>query len=254
MGDDQLKITILGSGTSTGVPQIGCLCKVCRSKDPRDRRLRQSALVEYSGRNILIDCGPDFRQQILSVGNPHVDALLLTHIHYDHIGGLEELRGFRNLPIYARHDVIKALQKRLSYCFSENPYPGVPHFNLVEINDTDTFECAGIQVEPIPVMHYKLPILGFRIGPLAYITDCNKITQKQVSRLHGIPMLVLNALRLEEHISHFSLNQALDIIEQIKPVRALLIHMSHNIGLHAETSKLLPPGVELSYDGMTITI
>lgn len=254
MEDDRLKITILGSGTSTGVPQIGCKCEVCRSNDPHDKRMRQSALVEWHGKRILIDCGPDFRQQILSTGDAHLDALLITHIHYDHIGGLEELRGFSDLPIFARHDVIEALHQRLSYCFAEHPYPGVPHYDLVEISDNNSFDCAGIRVEPIPVLHYKLPILGFKIGDLAYITDCKTITQEQIDRLHGIKVLVLNALRFEEHLSHISLSQALEIIEQINPGRAVLIHMSHGIGLHAETSKLLPTGVELAYDGMTIIV
>lgn len=252
MADEKLKLTILGSGTSTGVPQIGCQCEVCRSADPHDHRLRQSALVEWKSKRILIDCGPDFREQILSTGDSHLDALLITHIHYDHIGGLEELRGHSNFPIFARQDVIQALHERLAYCFAEHPYPGVPHFNLVEINDKDSFDCAGINVEPIPVLHYRLPILGFKIGPMAYITDCKTIARDQIERLHGIPLLVLNALRIEEHLSHISLSQALEIIEQIKPGRTILIHMSHGIGLHAETSKLLPKGVELAYDGMKI--
>lgn len=251
---DPLSITILGSGTSTGVPQIGCLCEVCLSNDMRDKRLRQSALVQYHGKRILIDCGPDFRQQILSTGDTHLDAVLITHIHYDHIGGLEELRGFSHMPIYARGDVIDALHKRLAYCFAEHPYPGVPHYNLVEINDHDAFDCAGIQVQPIPVMHYKLPILGFHIGPLAYITDCKTIAHEQVECLHGVPLLVLNALRIDEHLSHLSLSQALELIKQINPGRAVLIHMCHQIGLHAQVEKILPKGVELAYDGMTINV
>lgn len=254
MKDDRLKLTILGSGTSTGVPQIGCQCEVCRSSDPHDKRLRQSALVEWCGKRTMIDCGPDFRQQILSTGDSHLDALLITHIHYDHVGGLEELRGYDDLPIFARHDVIKALRERLSYCFAEHPYPGVPHFNLVEINEKDAFDCAGIKVEPIPVLHYRLPILGFKIGPLAYITDCKSIAREQIERLERVPLLVLNALRFDEHLSHISLSQALEIIEQIKPDKAILIHMSHGIGLHAVTSKSLPVGVALAYDCMTITV
>lgn len=254
MNNDTLSITILGSGTSTGVPQIGCQCQVCRSTHPWDHRLRQSAIVEFKGKRILIDCGPDFRQQILSTGNAHLDALLITHIHYDHIGGLEELRGYDRLPIFARGDVVQALRQRLSYCFAEHPYPGVPHFNLVEINDHDSFDCAGITVEPIPVLHYRLPILGFKMGPLAYITDCKTIGSEQIEKLKGVPLLVINALRIEEHLSHLSLGQALEIIGQVKPCRAVLIHMSHDIGLHTQVSKTLPHGVELAHDGMKITV
>lgn len=254
MAADSLSIRILGSGTSTGVPQIGCLCDVCHSTDPRDKRLRQSALVTYRGKNILIDCGPDFRQQMLACGSPHLDALLITHIHYDHVAGLEELRGFGDLPIYARGDVIKALHERLGYCFAEHPYPGVPHFNLVEIDDIKPFDCAGVGVEPIPVMHYRLPILGFRIGPLAYVTDCKTISDEVVKSLHGVPLLVINALRIEDHLSHLSLDQSLEVIKRVQPGRALLVHMSHGIGLHAQVSKMLPPNVELAYDGMVLEV
>lgn len=254
MAADSLSIRILGSGTSTGVPQIGCLCDVCHSTDPRDKRLRQSALVTYRGKNILIDCGPDFRQQMLACGSPHLDALLITHIHYDHVAGLEELRGFGDLPIYARGDVIKALHERLGYCFAEHPYPGVPHFNLVEIDDIKPFDCAGVGVEPIPVMHYRLPILGFRIGPLAYVTDCKTISDEVVKSLHGVPLLVINALRIEDHLSHLSLDQSLEVIKRVQPGRALLVHMSHGIGLHAQVSKMLHPNVELAYDGMVLEV
>lgn len=254
MAKDSLTLQILGSGTSTGVPQLGCRCEVCQSHDPHDKRLRQSALVTYCGKNILIDCGPDFRQQFLSCGSPHLDALLITHIHYDHVAGLEELRGFGDLPIYARGDVINALHQRLAYCFAQHPYPGVPHFNLIEINDDTPFDCAGITVEPIPVLHYKLPILGFKIGPLAYITDCKTITPQQVQRLQHVPLLVINALRKEPHLSHLSLGQALQVVEQVKPGRAVLVHMSHDMGLHAQVAEQLPPGVSLAFDGMVIEV
>ena len=159
-----------------------------------------------------------------------------------------------NLPIFARGDVIKALHERLAYCFAVSPYPGVPHLNLVEIGDTHPFDCAGIKVEPIPVMHYRLPILGFRMGPLAYITDCKTIADEQILKLHGVPLLVINALRIKEHLSHLSLDQALDIIGRVSPGRAVLVHMSHDIGLHEHVSKMLPPNVELAYDGMMVMV
>ena len=268
MNNNTMKITILGSGTSTGVPQLGCTCRVCRSTDRRDKRMRQSALVEYQGKKILIDCGPDFRRQMLEAGCSKIDALLITHIHYDHIGGLEELRGEQfNIPIFARGDVIDGLKSRLAYCFGEQPYPGAPHLETHEVNDFDEFECCGIKVQPIPVMHVdahfidddkeydiKLPILGFKIGPLSYITDCKTIAPQQVERLKGIPLLIINALRTEEHMSHLSLSQALEIIERINPGRAILVHMSHDMGLHREVSQLLPPQVELAYDGMTLEV
>jgi phosphoribosyl 1,2-cyclic phosphate phosphodiesterase len=255
MVDGKLEITILGSGISTGVPQIGCQCEVCCSSDPHDKRLRQSALVEWCGKRIMIDCGPDFRQQILSTGDSHLDALLITHIHYDHVGGLEELRGYNELPIFARRDVIKALRERLSYCFAEHPYPGVPHFNLIEINDKDAFDCAGIRVEPIPVLHYRLPILGFKIGPLAYITDMKTINDSEMPYLEGVEVLVVNALRFTKpHHSHQLVDDAIAFAQRVGARRTLLIHMCHDVGLHEEVNQKLPEGIELAYDGQEIML
>lgn len=253
-----LEIEFLGTGTSTGVPQIKCPCPVCHSTDPRDKRLRQSAIVRYQGRKILIDCGPDFRQQILRASDDNVDALLISHIHYDHVGGMDDLRPYalreHPFPVFARGDVIERLRVQLPYCFAEKPYPGTPRFAFTEIHDDERFDCLGVEVRAIPVMHYRLPILGFEIGPMAYITDCKTIAREQLERIKSIPLLVLNALRMEPHLSHLSLAEALEIVDIVSPGRAVFIHFSHEIGSHEATSRLLPDGVELAYDGMRINV
>ncbi|MBQ7690631.1 MAG: MBL fold metallo-hydrolase [Muribaculaceae bacterium] len=252
---EHLEVEFLGTGTSTGVPQIKCTCPVCRSADPRDTRLRTSAIVRYRQQSILIDCGPDFRTQILRASNDHLDGLLLTHIHYDHVGGLDDLRAYCNhqdFPIYARQDVIDDLRMRLPYCFAEHPYPGVPLLHITPVREGQTFFLHGIPIEALPVRHYKLNILGYRIGPLAYITDANGLDAAVIDRLHGTPLLIINALRHEPHLSHFSLSETLQVIDHIQPRQAYLIHMSHGIGFHAETQAALPHNVHLAHDGMVI--
>jgi phosphoribosyl 1,2-cyclic phosphate phosphodiesterase len=227
------------------------------SDDPRDKRLRTSAIVRYQGARILIDCGPDFRTQMLRASDDNLDAVLLTHIHFDHVAGLDDLRAYcfeRPMPLYARADVVMNLYKRIPYCFAENPYPGVPQFDVHVIDDDRPFLVEGVRVEPIPVMHYKLPILGFRIGPLAYITDAKTIDDEVVESLSGVPLLVINSLRVGEHISHMCLDETLAIVKRVKPGRTLLIHMSDRMGLHAESPKLLPQGVELAYDGLIVKV
>jgi phosphoribosyl 1,2-cyclic phosphate phosphodiesterase len=227
------------------------------SDDPRDKRLRTSAIVRYQGARILIDCGPDFRTQMLRASDDNLDAVLLTHIHFDHVAGLDDLRAYcfeRPMPLYARADVVMNLHKRIPYCFAENPYPGVPQFDVHVIDDDAPFLVEGVRVEPIPVMHYKLPILGFRIGPLAYITDAKTIDDEVVDSLKGIPLLVINSLRVGEHMSHMCLDETLAIVERVKPGRTLLIHMSDRMGLHADSPRLLPQGVELAYDGLIVKV
>lgn len=256
MSADFLEIEFLGTGTSTGVPQLRCNCSVCSSEDKRDKRLRCSAIVRYRGKSILIDCGPDFRAQMLRASSSELDALLITHIHYDHVGGIDDLRAYcinGRFPVYARQDVIDNLRRQMPYCFAEHPYPGSPLLDFKVIRDDSPFSIDDIVVEPIPVMHYKLPILGFHIGPLAYITDCKSISAEQINRLHGIPLLVVNSLRIEPHLSHMHLAATLDVISRISPQRAYLTHMSHGIGLHAVTSSLLPDNVHLAYDGMIVS-
>ena len=252
-----LEIEFLGTGTSTGVPVLRCHCPVCLSDDPRDRRLRTSAIVRYQGARLLIDCGPDFRTQMLRASDDNLDAVLLTHIHFDHVAGLDDLRAYcfeKPVPLYARADVLMNLHKRIPYCFAENPYPGVPQFEEHVIEDDKSFLVEGVRVEPIPVQHYKLSILGFRIGPLAYITDAKTIEDDVVDSLKGVPLLVINSLRQGQHISHMCLDETLSVIERIKPGRALLIHMSDRMGLHADSPKFLPQGVELAYDGQIVKV
>ena len=252
-----LEIEFLGTGTSTGVPMLRCHCPVCMSSDPRDKRLRSSAIVRYQGARLLIDCGPDFRTQMLRASDDNIDAVLLTHIHFDHVAGLDDLRTYcfeRPMPVYARVDVMRDLHQRIPYCFSSNPYPGVAQFEEHVIGD-EPFLVEGVRVEPIPVMHYKLPIVGFRIGPMAYITDAKTIDDEVVESLKGIPLLVINSLRASrEHLSHMCLDETLDIVNRVRPGHTYLIHMSDRMGLHADSPKLLPTNVELAYDGLIVKV
>ncbi len=251
-----MELIFLGTGTSTGNPEIGCHCEVCTSKDRRDWRLRASVLVETEGKNILIDCGPDFRWQMLSNGIEHLDAVLITHEHYDHVGGLDDLRPFcrqKGVDIYAEENVAEAIRTRIPYAFREHKYPGVPNLEL-HVVPLHPFEAAGVRVIPIRVMHGKLPIYGYRIGNMAYLTDVKSIPEEEYARLEGLDVLVLDALRAEPHPSHESLGEALARIERIRPKETYLIHMSHRIGLHAVIEKELPPHVHYAYDGLRVTV
>lgn len=250
-------ITFLGTGTSTGVPVIRCSCNTCMSLDPRDKRLRASVMVTMpDGLNILIDCGPDFRTQMLRLGSPDLEALLITHSHYDHVGGLDDLRpycaGDRHFPVYCQDDVAQDLRTRNPWSFAKHLYPGVPTFEIHDIKPLEPFALGGLSVVPVPVMHAKLPILGYRFGPLAYITDCSSISDEAVNALQGLDTLVINALRLKPHMSHLSLEEALEVIERIAPRRAYLTHMSHDMPPHARVK--LPDNVHLAYDGLTVKV
>ena len=252
-----LEIEFLGTGTSTGVPMLRCHCPVCQSDDPRDKRLRTSAIVRYQGTRLLIDCGPDFRTQMLRASDDNLDAVLLTHIHFDHVAGLDDLRAYcfeKPMPLYARADVMRNLHHRIPYCFAENPYPGVARFEEHVIDD-GPFLAEGVRVEPLPVMHYKLPIVGFRIGPLAYITDAKTIDDEVLDRIAGVPLLVINSLKASgEHMSHMCLEETLAVVRRVKPGKTYLVHMSDRMGLHAESGKMLPTGVELAYDGLIVKV
>lgn len=255
-----MELTFLGTGTSVGVPQMRCSCEVCRSKDPHDNRYRASAIVGLDdGRNVLIDCGPDFRTQMLREGCPDLSCLLITHSHYDHVGGVDDLRPYAysapggRFPVYCRPDVADDLRSRVPYCFAEKVYPGVPSFDMHEIDPSRPFDIGGgVEVTPLPVMHARLPIVGFRIGSLAYITDCKTMPDSTLDLIRGVDILVVNALRPENHISHMNLREALDVIKEAAPRRAYLTHMSHDMGLHARRQEQLPRGVSLACDGLHV--
>lgn len=252
--DTNIKVTILGSGTSKGIPEVGCFCPVCRSEDPKDKRLRCSALVETRGLKLLLDVSPDFREQALRMELTTLDGALITHSHYDHVGGFDDLRPFcagGKFPVYLRKDVNEDLHKRLDYCFREELYPGVPSFDMHEIDDTP-FMIKGVKVTPISVYHGKLPIVGYRIGDFAYVTDAKYIPEEEKEKLRDLDVLVLNGLRFKDHFAHFTVEEALAMIKELRPKRAYLTHFCHEIGKHKEFETTLPPDVYACYDGLII--
>ena len=253
-----MKLTFLGTGTSCGVPVIGCQCEVCQSKDSKDQRLRCSALVETDTTRLLIDCGPDFRQQILSQPFRKIDGILITHSHYDHMGGMDDIRPycqFGEINVYADPYAKESMLQMLPYCFAENRYPGVPAIGLHEILPHKMLRIGDLDIMPIEVMHGKLPILGYRIGKLAYITDMKTIDDSELPYLEGVEVLVVNALRFDKpHHSHQLVDDAIAFARRVKARRTLLIHMCHDVGLHKEVNRHLPEGVELAYDGEVISV
>jgi phosphoribosyl 1,2-cyclic phosphate phosphodiesterase len=251
-----LKITFLGTGTSQGIPVITCNCVVCRSDDYRNKRLRVSVLIETADKTIVIDSGPDFRYQMLRANVQDLDAILYTHEHKDHVAGLDDIRPFnyllkKNIDIYATERVQHGLRKEFSYIFAEVKYPGLPQIEMHTISD-QSFYIGNTEIKPLDIMHYKLPILGFRIGDFTYITDAKTVPEETVEKIKGTKLLVINALQNEHHISHFTLDEAIEFAQRIGAEATYFTHMSHNLGLHEDVEKELPKNIKLAYDGLTL--
>ena len=249
-------VTLLGTGTSSGVPLIGCACEVCRSIDFRDKRLRTSVHLDIDGKSFVVDTGPDFRQQMLRTGTRRLDAVLFTHEHKDHTAGLDEVRAYnflqgQDIPIYAHKRVLGQLQTEYAYIFAEKKYPGIPRIQLNEISN-ESFEIEGVLFTPIDVLHHRLPVFGYRIHNFTYLTDLNYISDEELEKVYGTQILVLDALQREPHISHFTLDQAVALVERIRPEQTYFVHMSHKIGLHREVEKTLPASIRLGYDGLKL--
>ncbi|AQG82278.1 MBL fold metallo-hydrolase [Spirosoma montaniterrae] len=251
-------ITLLGTGTSSGVPLIGCDCDVCRSVDYRDKRLRTSAHIAVGGRSFVVDTGPDFRQQVLRLNLRQLDAVLYTHEHKDHTAGMDEVRAYnfrqrQDIPVYGRPSVLTQLQREFAYVFTEHKYPGTPHIRLNEINN-EPFDVLGVRIVPIEVMHHQLPVYGFRIGDFTYLTDLNYIAEPELEKVYGTKILILDALQRQPHISHFTFDQAVALAERIGAHRTYFTHISHKLGLHRDVERELPPHIRLGYDGLQIRL
>ncbi len=256
--NESLKVTFLGTGTSIGVPVITCDCPVCKSPDPRDKRLRTSVMLEIKEHTFVIDCGPDFRIQMLREDVANLDAVVFTHEHRDHIAGLDDVRAFnyvlnKKIDVYGTPQVMEAIRIEFPYIFSESRYFGAPQLTIHPISE-EPFQISGIEFIPIRVMHEKLPVLGFRVGDFTYITDASFIPEEEKEKIRGSKVIVLNALRNSKHVSHFSVGEAITLIEEWKPEAAFLTHLSHFVGLHEEVNARLPENIRLAYDGLTITV
>lgn len=255
---DRLKVTFLGTGTSIGVPVITCDCPVCVSPDPHDKRLRTSVMLEINGYTFVIDCGPDFRIQMLRENVANLDAVVFTHEHRDHIAGLDDVRAFnyvlnKKIDIYGTGQVMEAIRIEFPYIFSESRYFGAPQLTIHPI-DERPFTILGTEFIPISVLHEKLPVMGFRVGDFTYITDASFISDEELEKVKGSKVIVLNALRNSKHVSHFSVNEAVAILEKLNPEAAYLTHLSHFVGLHEEVNRKLPGFVKLAYDGLEVVV
>ncbi len=253
-----MNITFLGTGTSQGVPVIACTCEVCHSLDYRDKRLRVAVHIEVEGKSFVVDTGPDFRQQMLRERISSLDAILFTHEHKDHTAGLDDVRAYnfyqqRDMPVFAREQVLQQLKQEFAYAFTEKKYPGIPQISLNTIVN-EPFLIEGVKVIPIEGIHYKLPVFGFRIGDFTYLTDLNYISEQELKKVKGTKVLVVGALQKQKHLSHFNLEEALDLIAVIHPEKAFLTHISHRMGLHREVEEELPANVKLAYDGLRISL
>lgn len=251
-------ITLLGTGTSSGVPLIGCCCDVCRSLDYRDKRLRVAIHIQTQGKSFVIDTGPDFRQQILREGISQLDAVIFTHQHKDHTAGLDDVRAFnflqkKDMPVYGRAEVLEQLRREFEYVFAENRYPGIPRLQLHEITN-EPFEIMDVVFTPIDVLHHRLPVFGFRIGNFAYITDVNHISESEQAKLKNLDVLVLGALQREQHISHYTLEEAIKMADNLRPKVTYFTHLSHKMGRHSDVEKELPAHIKLGYDGLRLKL
>jgi len=251
-------ITFLGTGTSQGVPFIGCNCNVCTSKDPRDNRLRSSIWVKTEETSVVVDTGPDFRYQMLRAKVPTLDAVVFTHGHKDHVAGLDDVRAYNywqnsGIDLFADSFTEEVLRREFRYAFNGEQYPGIPVLNIIPLTG-EAFTIGNIPFQPVRVMHYKLPVYGFRIGNFTYITDANYIAPEELEKVKGSEMLVINALRHETHISHFTLNEAIELAKYVGARETYFTHASHQLGLHAELEAQLPEGMHMAYDGLTIDI
>lgn len=253
-----MTITLLGTGTSSGVPLIGCSCEVCRSVDFRDKRLRSSIHIAVDGRSFVVDTGPDFRQQVLRLNLRQLDAVLFTHEHKDHTAGLDEVRAYnfrsgQDMPVYGRPSVLAQLQREFAYIFADYKYPGTPRLQLYDIQNAP-FEVLGVRITPIEAMHHRLPVYGFRFGDFTYLTDLNAISEPELEKVYGTKILVLDALQRQPHISHFTLDQAVALAQRIGADRTYFTHISHKLGLHHEVERELPASIRLGYDGLQIRL
>jgi len=255
----QLNITFLGTGTSQGVPVIACDCAVCQSDNSQDKRLRSSILIETPSTTLIIDTGPDFRQQMLRENVNKLDAVLLTHSHKDHLAGLDDIRAFnfsqkKEMALYARNDCMERVKMEYDYVFASKKYPGVPSIQDIVISENNPFYLNELEIIPILVWHYKMPVLGFRIGDFTYITDANKINTEELEKVKGSKLLVLNALQKTEHISHFTLQEAIELAQEVGAEQSFFTHISHKLGLHDVENKQLPPNINLAHDGLKIKL
>lgn len=251
-----MEVTFLGTGTSQGVPLIGCKCEVCQSSDVKDKRLRSSIMISEGGKNFVIDTGPDFRQQMLREKVDSLEAVIFTHEHKDHTAGFDDIRAFnfitgKPVDVYASNNVQSAIRREFPYIFSDFKYPGIPEINL-HLIENKPFTVSGVEFIPIQVMHFKLPVFGFRIGNFTYITDANYISEEEKEKIKGSEIIVLNALRKEHHLSHFTFEEAIALMEELRPKKGYFTHISHQLGLHEKVANELPGFIEPAYDGLKI--